>query len=337
MSKMMLVPREVVRRLSLKRGSAYVVDPEIQSRVKLDPANLDHLRGELALCGDLRPVDVMFDGKNYYLWDGFHRDWVYRRANRPDIPAIVTEGTRQDAIIASAKNNQGSSLKKTMEDRERSVLMLLEFDEWLKKPLKQIEEYCGISSIRIKKLIAQFEQKTGKQRPEVIQSSSGQSYPAKRSFPKPEEREIRRGRNGSYLVRRGGRTNYYGKDKEAATRALDDSRAEIASLRSCSSLYQFLVIRDIPSELISFCGNFISALIGSGFAAHPAVSEANGHSFLIAFGRVLMTRSKLCSSGRAVIVCEPKTVPDEVRELARPFGVEFLSPTEFVASIKGQA
>ena len=43
------------------------------------------------------PVVVYFDGKTYWLVDGFHRVAAYRLAGRMEIDCLVIEGTKADA------------------------------------------------------------------------------------------------------------------------------------------------------------------------------------------------------------------------------------------------
>ena len=53
-----------------------------------------------ALLGDgvkLPPVEVIYDGKDYFLWEGFHRIHATRKLGKTSITANVEEGTKRDA------------------------------------------------------------------------------------------------------------------------------------------------------------------------------------------------------------------------------------------------
>ncbi len=52
------------------------------------------------------PVDVVFDGKDHWLWDGFHRYHAYRKLGKNYIAASIDEGTQRDAIRCSFTANR---------------------------------------------------------------------------------------------------------------------------------------------------------------------------------------------------------------------------------------
>ena len=47
------------------------------------------------------PVEVVFDGKNYWLWDGHFRIQAYRELGKKTIRANITQGSFKDAIWLS--------------------------------------------------------------------------------------------------------------------------------------------------------------------------------------------------------------------------------------------
>jgi len=55
---------------------------------------------------DETPVDVVFDGHSYWLWDGFHRLFAHRKLGKKYIPASVEEGTKRDARWFSFSANK---------------------------------------------------------------------------------------------------------------------------------------------------------------------------------------------------------------------------------------
>lgn len=58
---------------------------------------------EAILRGDIFPaVDVFWDGKKWWLADGFHRAEAHRKAGIIDIRCNIHYGTRRDAMIFSA-------------------------------------------------------------------------------------------------------------------------------------------------------------------------------------------------------------------------------------------
>lgn len=53
-------------------------------------------------------VNIIFDGKSYWLYEGFHRYHANRKLDRKYIEADISEGTRRDAIAFSFKANHDS-------------------------------------------------------------------------------------------------------------------------------------------------------------------------------------------------------------------------------------
>lgn len=76
------------------------------------------------------PAVVYYDGKDYWLADGFHRLAAWAQIGRVEVPADVRQGTRRDAILHACAANSAHGLRRTNEDKRRAILTLLEDDEW---------------------------------------------------------------------------------------------------------------------------------------------------------------------------------------------------------------
>ncbi len=74
---------------------------------------------------DLPPVDAVFDGAKYWLWDGFHRYHARRRAGWEDIKVRVAEGTKADAQWLATGANKSHGLRRTNKDKIRAVHLSL--------------------------------------------------------------------------------------------------------------------------------------------------------------------------------------------------------------------
>lgn len=114
---------------------------------------------ERMLAGDrFPPVDVFFDGENYWLASGFHRVQARKTANQvpsgfdPDILANIHEGTQRDAILFSAGENATHGLPRTNEDKRRAVLLFLEDPEWSTWGDNEIARRCLVSQPFVSKL-----------------------------------------------------------------------------------------------------------------------------------------------------------------------------------------
>lgn len=91
------------------------------------------------------PITVYFDGRDYWLADGFHRLEAWRRIGRTDIPADVRQGDRRRAILHSVAANSAHGLRRSNEDKRRAVLTLLEDAEWSQWSDREIARRCAVS------------------------------------------------------------------------------------------------------------------------------------------------------------------------------------------------
>lgn len=107
-----------------------VLDAGTQSRAKLDEAHIERLKDAREAGATLPPIRVMFDGTNYYLFDGFHRVEAHKRIGLLGIAAYVEQGSLRDAILKSVGANSDHGLPRTRDDKWRAVERLLRDPEW---------------------------------------------------------------------------------------------------------------------------------------------------------------------------------------------------------------
>lgn len=98
------------------------------------------------------PVDVFFDGKEYYLADGFHRTLAALRNSETKIPAQVHQGTPVDAKIFGMTANDKHGLRMSGADKRACVEWLLEH----KKNMTQAEvaEKAGVSIRTVERIVS---------------------------------------------------------------------------------------------------------------------------------------------------------------------------------------
>ena len=92
----------------------------------------------------LPPVVVFYDGKEYWLADGFHRLAAAKLAAKADLRVDVVQGTQREAILYSVGANAKHGLRRTNADKRRAVETLLRDEEWSKKSDRWIAEKCGV-------------------------------------------------------------------------------------------------------------------------------------------------------------------------------------------------
>jgi hypothetical protein len=106
------------------------LDGGTQSRVRIDDGVVKRYSNDLANGDKFKPVEVFFDGTDYWVSDGFHRVKAHMALGLAEINAIVKQGTRRDAVLASTGANPRHGLQRTDEDIRRAVMVLLEDEEW---------------------------------------------------------------------------------------------------------------------------------------------------------------------------------------------------------------
>ena len=103
-------------------------------------------------------VIVFFDGKDYWLADGFHRIGAWRqvRLNEP-IEADVLQGTQSEAQWYSYGVNKSHGLRRTREDRVRAIKAALRHPEGAKRSDNDIARHVGVSDKTVAKYRAEME------------------------------------------------------------------------------------------------------------------------------------------------------------------------------------
>lgn len=102
------------------------------------------------------PVKVKYDGRNYWLTDGFHTTEAAWSIGKTEIEAVVTKGTLRDAILDSVGVNYNHGLRRTNSDKRRAVMTLLEDEEWKQWSDREIARKCKVSNTFVSKLRNEF-------------------------------------------------------------------------------------------------------------------------------------------------------------------------------------
>jgi hypothetical protein len=121
------------------------IDGGTQSRTSLNEAVVAEYADALKDGIELPPVVLFSDGADFWLADGFHRFHAFRAAERASIPADVRNGTQRDAILFAVGANQAHGLRRTNEDKRKSVLVMLEDSEWKTWSDRNIAKQCGVT------------------------------------------------------------------------------------------------------------------------------------------------------------------------------------------------
>jgi hypothetical protein len=129
------------------------LDGGTQPRVKIDQAVCKDY-GEQMKAGDaFPPIDIFFDGKDYWLADGFHRLQAYVMAVPGEaIECNVFKGTLQDAQWHSFSVNKAHGIRRTPNDKERAVRTALAHPKGVELSDGAIAAHVGVSQPFVSKI-----------------------------------------------------------------------------------------------------------------------------------------------------------------------------------------
>lgn len=132
--------------------------PETQSRVKLDSATIADYAAKMADGVEFPAIELLFDGKDYYLVDGFHRFAAHMTAFGQGTPinADVMPGSLRDAILCSVSVNSTHGLPRSNADKRRAVSVLLADEEWGRWSSREIARRCSVSDVFVEKVRKEF-------------------------------------------------------------------------------------------------------------------------------------------------------------------------------------
>jgi hypothetical protein len=133
----------VIERIKLQKIR---LDGGTQPRKEIDEPMVQHYT-EVLLEGKAKfpPIELWFDGKDYWPSDGFHRFHAHKRAGFLDIEAAINLGTKRDAFKACLKANSKHGKPRTPDERRYVVQMALEDIEYGNESDHTIAELCDVS------------------------------------------------------------------------------------------------------------------------------------------------------------------------------------------------
>lgn len=165
------------------------IDGGTQSREKLDQTVVSEYAELFKEGVEFPPISVVFDGTDYYLADGFHRLLAAQSAGKSSINCDVIAGTLRDAILYSLSANHNHGLRRSIEDKRKAVLTMLEDFEWADWSDREIARQCHVSHPFVTKMRASMKSAgnvTTPAKPKADEPSKP-SKPTKAAEPDEEE------------------------------------------------------------------------------------------------------------------------------------------------------
>lgn len=139
---------ELIARESIRR------DGGTQPRAGLNEATVADYAEAKEAGAVFPPLQLVFDGTDYWLWDGFHRDAADARLGLSESICEVRAGTRRDAVLLAVGANAHHGLRRTNDDKRRAVLILLDDAEWRSWSDREIARRCAVSNDFVSRLRA---------------------------------------------------------------------------------------------------------------------------------------------------------------------------------------
>lgn len=139
------------------------MDGGTQPRVALDFETVGEYVDAMEAGVKFPPIDVFYDGSDYWLADGFHRTRAARDAGLKDFNVTVHQGTVQDAQWFSLGANKGHGLRRTNQDKQRAIKAALEHPKSAKLSDHKIALHVGVDV----KTVGNWRQKLSMEVPQI--------------------------------------------------------------------------------------------------------------------------------------------------------------------------
>jgi len=128
------------------------IDCGTQIRTEIDQLMVDDYAEKMQAGDEFPPVTLFNDGVHFYLADGFHRYFAFKKLGRHGLEAEVRSGTLSEAILFALKANSKHGKPRTIADKTNAVMICLKHVEWSMFPTAKIAEMCDVSIPFVAKL-----------------------------------------------------------------------------------------------------------------------------------------------------------------------------------------
>jgi hypothetical protein len=121
------------------------IELQTQSRVAINQDAVAEYADAMMDGEKFPPVTAFYDGKEYYLADGYHRYFAAKKAGLEDIDCDVKNGTLRDAVLFSVGVNSAHGLRRSNEDKRKAVMTILDDVEWAEWSDITIAKKCQVT------------------------------------------------------------------------------------------------------------------------------------------------------------------------------------------------
>lgn len=120
-------------------------DPDLQPRSGMNRETIEDYAADMQRGDQFPAVVVFYDGKKYWLADGFHRYQATLAANAKTILCEVRKGGKREALLYSCGCNAAHGQRRSKGDKRLAVSKLLKDKEWNKWSDREIAKRCHVS------------------------------------------------------------------------------------------------------------------------------------------------------------------------------------------------
>jgi len=121
------------------------IELQTQSRVSINQEAVTEYADAMMDGEKFPPVTAFYDGKEYYLADGYHRYFAAKKAGLDEIDCDVKNGTLRDAVLFSVGVNSAHGLRRSNEDKRKAVMTILDDVEWAEWSDITIAKKCQVT------------------------------------------------------------------------------------------------------------------------------------------------------------------------------------------------
>jgi len=121
------------------------IDGGTQARAKMSDETVQSYADALKDGVEFPPVVAFYDGKDYWLADGFNRYYACQMIKRTEIDADVRRGNILDAKLYACGANATHGQPRTIADKRNAVLLVLNESAWKGMSEREIARACNVS------------------------------------------------------------------------------------------------------------------------------------------------------------------------------------------------
>ena len=104
------------------------------------------------------PIEVFFDGSDYWLVNGFHRYFAAKKNGLVSIEVIIHIGTLEEAQLFSCGTDKGNGLSWNTKDRWRNIMRMLKHPVWGLWTNAEIARHVGCSKMTVGRVKASMQE-----------------------------------------------------------------------------------------------------------------------------------------------------------------------------------